>query len=413
MRVYIFSPIPFSFLHQRPQKIAEELRRQSVSVTFVEPYGFTEIAAGRKRFKIRDVFHFLFYHFLGLRDLIFHRTPDMPSIRSATESYHDPFKIITFPLIIPSNRVDSAFLDRLNSAVLRAWLVRNIPATRDANGGAVALVQQPYLGSVLRKGDFHRICYDCIDDLTVFSGRGSRERLSVNEESLLEIADTVFVTSDALDEHLHRRRSGLSTVRIPNGVDFEQFQKLAATSPVPPELHLARKPVAGYVGILRAWFDAQLMESLARQNPDVTFVLVGPFDDTAELLGLEALSNVILTGRKPYSEIPAYIRAFDVCLIPFKQGEIAETTNPVKVFEYFALGKPVVSTWLRELIPYAEEGLLSIAKTRDEFSEALLRELGSTDKQKEAGRRAMAMKNSWNIHVGRMIETMQGLGVSR
>jgi glycosyltransferase involved in cell wall biosynthesis len=406
MHVYLFSPIPFSFLHQRPQKIAEELCRQSVSVTFIEPYGFTEIVAGRKRLKLRDIVDCIFYHVLALLDLAFGRTPAIPSGHSASVPPAYPLEIRTFPLIVPSNRLNSAFLDKLNRAVQRAWLAREIGEKRKA-GEAVALVQQPYLGSVLRKGDFDRIFYDCIDDLSVFSGRGSLARLSAYENSLLAIADAVFVTSEALHEQIRRKVPGVGVVRVPNGVDYERFQGVAAGSPVPPELQAVRKPIAGYVGILRVWFDAPLMEALVRQHPDVTFVLVGPYDHTAGLRRLMESPNVILTGRKPYDEIPAYVRSFDVCLIPFRQGEIAETTNPVKAFEYFALGKPVVSTWLRELIPYAERGLLRMTKTREEFSSSLRDMLEGKGRGREEERRAVARENSWTNHVRRMTATMQ------
>ncbi len=406
MRVYLFSPIPYSFLHQRPQKIADELRRQAIPVTFVEPYGLTEFLGGRKTIRFRDIFVSIFYHVLAVAGIIFRRNPPVPSLHIKDDP--GPFEILTLPLVIPSNRLNSRLLDRLNAAICRAWLCRNIIGREGCRERDVALVQQPYFGAVLQKGDFARLYYDSLDDLSIFSGHGSRARLMEFEDTLLRMADSVFVTSESLEQDLRRRHPGLSAIRIPNGVDYDRFQQLAATSSPPQDVGPVTGRVAGYVGILRSWFDAHLLEHLALRNPEMTFVLVGPYEETAEIRRLKGLRNIRLTGRKPYEQVPSYIQSFDVCLIPFRQNEVAEATNPVKVFEYFALGKPVVSTWLRELVHYQEQGLLSMVRTDDEFEQSLHLLVKEDDAKKKEMRRLVARDNSWERHTQRMITVMQG-----
>jgi len=252
--------------------------------------------------------------------------------------------------------------------------------------------------------------YDSIDDLSVFAGNGSRERFSGFEDSLLGIVDAVFVTSELLELELQRKKPGLAPVRIPNGVDYDRFQEIVATSTSPEGFPTGKGMVAGYIGILRAWFDAELISNLAKRNPQIHFVLVGPYEGGGEVARLKGLPNVSLTGRVSHEKVPPFIKSFDVCLIPFRQGEISESTNPVKVFEYFALGKPVVSTWLRELVPFEKAGLLCMSRTAEGFEECLHSALREHDPDKELERRAVARENSWEDHARRMLATMQNTG---
>ena len=398
MRLYLFSPIPYTFLHQRPQNIAGELLQRSIDVTFVEPYGLTEFFAGRKKLRLRDPFISLFYHLAGLWYLLVRHRTVVP-VRGGRKA--QSFEILTLPFVIPSNRLNSSFLDRLNAAVYRAWLRRNVLCREGCRDGDVALVQQPYFGEVIEQGDFTRVYYDCIDEAGVFSGRGSRERLRQSEERLLKLASAVFVTSRKLEEDLSSRVPGTPLHRIPNGVNTSLFHKPASAGSRPELPKGIKRPVAGYVGILRSWFDYDLIERLASGLPDLSVVLIGPYEETPVVQRVKSLPNVHFLGRKEYREVPSYIQEFDVGLIPFKSGEIAETTNPVKLFEYFAAGKPVVSTWLRELVPFQEQGLLTITD-HDRCVGDVREALADSDAQRADRRRAVAQEHTWGQLVGKM-----------
>jgi len=407
MRVYLFSPIPYSFLHQRPQKIADELVRRSIGVTFIEPYGLSEVFAGRKKIRLSDFWSSLSCHVRAVLDLLLRRIHKAPP---GEEPVSPAFEILTLPFVIPSNRVNSPMLDRLNAMVYRTWLHRTV--LRRDRSSAVALVEQPFFGSVLRKADFPRLFCDVLDDISIFSGHGSADRFRAMLDRLMDIADGVFVTARALMEELQRQRPGLAPVRIPNGVDYEQFARAAGSGRLPEYDRPVDGPVCGYVGILRSWFDYELIRDTAEAHGDLTFVLIGPWDDEKRIRSLRKLANVHLLGRKPYEEVASYIGRFTVGLIPFRSGAIAETTNPVKVFEYFALGKPVVSTWMRELVPFQERGLLSLVKSREEFVVEVRRCLHENDERKQEERRDIARRHGWNVLVDRMVEVMQGGGAS-
>jgi GT2 family glycosyltransferase len=91
----------------------------------------------------------------------------------------------------------------------------------------------------------------------------------------------------------------------------------------------------------------------AAKRPDWSFVLIGNID-TPSVEPLRFMQNVHFLGEQPYSNLPAYLQQFDVCLIPFKLTKIIQSTNPVKFYEYLSASKPVVATLLPELLPYKE-----------------------------------------------------------
>jgi glycosyltransferase involved in cell wall biosynthesis len=175
---------------------------------------------------------------------------------------------------------------------------------------------------------------------------------------------------------------------------------------VPPDIQETRHPIAGYVGVLRDWFDFDLVGHLARTMPDISFVMVGPLDFEFRNAHLRTLPNLRWIGRREYGEMPRYISAFDVCLIPFLVGKVSQTTNPVKVFEYFALGKPVVSTPMHELLPFRNDGLLRLAGGKDEFASALRDSLAEPAGETKELRCDVARNHSWRALTELMLSSL-------
>jgi glycosyltransferase involved in cell wall biosynthesis len=267
-------------------------------------------------------------------------------------------------------------------------------------------VQHPFWGRVLRRGDFTRIAYDCIDELSLFSGKSSLARAEQSQKQLLAISDVVFATAEKLEDNLRPKSAPVPLLRIPNGVDSAWFQSQASMHPAPGDVRSLRKPVVGYVGVLRGWFDYELVGWLAREMPDVSFVMVGPVDFEWRLAALRGIENLHWLGRREYRDMPLYIQSFDVCLIPFLAGDVSMTTNPVKVLEYFALGKPVVSTPLHELEGYRNEKLLWMAESRDEFAAALREALAESNAIAGERRRQVARAHEWRSLARTMLDAL-------
>jgi glycosyltransferase involved in cell wall biosynthesis len=403
-RVYLFSPIPYSFLHQRPQKLADQFVAQSIPVTFVEPCGLSEYFAGKKSGLARLFFVSAWYQFLGLVALllpVLSRAPRLRRTRRATEG----MEIVAMPIVIPANRVNSPWVERLNASIYRQVLRSRVFRRMDPGDESIAIVQNPFWGCVLRKGDFTRIAYDCIDEISLFAGHSSVDRYLGYEAALLAMADATFVTAEKLEISLRARGPKGPLVRVPNGVDFQFFQARAQEGVVPQELLAVPRPVIGYVGVLRDWFDYALLGVIARAIPEASFVMVGPLDFGFRIDSLRPIPNLFWPGRKEYRDMPRFVNAFDVCIIPFLATKVAETTNPVKIFEYFALGKPVVASPMHELLPFERSGLLTIAAGGQAFVAGIRAGLAEKGASLREQRKEVARAHSWSVLAARMLDT--------
>jgi glycosyltransferase involved in cell wall biosynthesis len=406
MHVYLFSPIPYSFLHQRPQKLADQFVQRGIPVTFIEPCGLTEYLQGRKKGLMRLALYSILYQAVGILSFLIPGSHSTPHRRRQGSSAETGLSIVPMPMVYPSNRVDSALLENVNAAIFRQALKWRVLRFISEDEQSIAIVQNPFWGLVLQRGDFTTIAYDCLDEITLFSGAASVERFGRYERHLMDIAGMTFVTAEKLEERLRAIAPGRPAVRVPNGVDFDWFQDCAARRGVPTDIQEVRHPIAGYVGVLRAWFDYDLIGHLALSMPDVSFIMVGPLDFEFRNAHLRTIPNLRWIGRREYGEMPRYISAFDVCLIPFVAGMVSQTTNPVKVFEYFALGKPVVSTPMHELLPFRNDGLLRLAQGREEFASAVRDSLSEPAGETQDRRRDVARRHSWRALTDLMLSSL-------
>jgi glycosyltransferase involved in cell wall biosynthesis len=163
--------------------------------------------------------------------------------------------------------------------------------------------------------------------------------------------------------------------------------------------------VIGYYGALARWFDYNLLKSVACLRPDLSFVLIGPYyDSTLKSSSLLELPNLFYLGVKPYAQIPAYLRCFDVAMIPFQLNDITHATSPLKLFEYMAGGKPVVVTPMRESLRYP--GVLS-GKDPAEFAAQLDLALQlRNDSKYIAALDEVARQNTWDARARQLLQAL-------
>jgi len=250
-----------------------------------------------------------------------------------------------------------------------------------------------------------RTVYDWIDDLAVFPY--DRGLLETNHARGLAEATVVASVARRLHEEALAVRP--DAILLPNGVEYERF---AAPAAAPRDQELLRfltpgAPVAGYYGALAEWFDYPLLDAVAASKPDWRFVLIGPQYDTS-LPGQPLLEqkNVRWLGPRDYVTLPGYLSLFDVATIPFRINAITQATSPLKLYEYFAGGKPIVTTPMAECQAYPE---VRIAGTAAEFSLALdqAREQGR-DRDFRAHLRALGRENSWSARVMTVLRALEG-----
>ena len=166
------------------------------------------------------------------------------------------------------------------------------------------------------------------------------------------------------------------------------------------------RPVIGYVGGLHKHVDFDLLSQMAEARPDWSWVFVGPFQERVEKL--QRHPNIHLLGPKPHQELAGYLRGFDVCIVPYVKSDYTETVVPVKLNEYLAAGKAVVSTDIPTVREFNElHHVLVIAdNTPDRFLEGIEEALRlPKDAATIASRRQVAALADWNV----IVETMSDL----
>jgi len=272
---------------------------------------------------------------------------------------------------------------------------------------AVALVVSPVWTPWLAELPFRNVVYDCIDELAVQVPRPELSALyRAWEDELIARAAGAVVTASGLGAGLRARRPDLPLALIRNGVDVERFARLAAQTPRPADVPARGRPVIGFVGALYEWIDWELMRATAVALPDRDFVLVGPVDGRGDVARVADLPNVRLLGPRPYDRVPAYVQAFDVCWVPFKQDAIGQAANPVKIYEYLALGKPVVTTPVADTESFGD--LVYVAHDAAEMI-AHLRAAQTSAAARAAARIAFAQQNSWDVRAREYLDFLRTL----
>jgi glycosyltransferase involved in cell wall biosynthesis len=285
---------------------------------------------------------------------------------------------------------------RRRAVGLRKQLDRVIDFTQ-----ASAIVVSPGWTPWLEVLPFRRVIYDCIDEVSVHAPQPELIPLYRKwEQQLVQRASAAVVTAEPLRTALQRQRPGLPIAMIRNGVDVERFQKRARTLSRPKDLPARGRPLIGFVGALYAWIDWPLIANVARLLPDHDFVFIGPYDGRSAIDRVSGLDNVRFLGARPYENVPAYVQAFDACWVPFDQSAVSRAANPVKIYEYLALGKPVVSTPVADSQSF--EGYVRVGRTPAEISDhvrAALAEAGGDT----ARRVEFARANSWEARAAEYV----------
>ncbi len=258
-------------------------------------------------------------------------------------------------------------------------------------------IDMPRVKLYLKEG--YEVIYEYVDDINRdLMGSDMYKLLSERHQKLMEIENvSVICTANELKNKLER-----DSLLITNGVNYSHFKK--ADYPVPVDLAPIKndhKTLICYYGALASWFDYELIKKLAK-NSDYGIVLIGlDYDSTLEKSGVLAERNVYYLGRKDYTELPAYGCNVDILTIPFVINNITKATSPVKIFEYMAMEKPIVTTDLPECRKYSS---VLTSATHEEFIANVEKAIGlKTDRDYIEKEVEEAKENDWSIKAAELV----------
>ena len=266
-----------------------------------------------------------------------------------------------------------------------------------------------YAVHMIGRMDEAAVVYDVTDDWTSLPQPAHLKQLvAAQDAALCRRADAVIVCSERLYEM--KKPLAKRLYLIPNGVDCAHYATVGDRSlPLPPSVANWPRPVLGYTGSIHPdRVDLKLVADLAKALTHGAIALVGPdMLPPSARSDLERLGNVFFTGPVPYRDLPDYMRAFDVCITPHRVSAFTESLNPIKLWEYLAAGKPIVSTNVAGFRDYPH--LVRIAEGPDQFLRAVQEAL-QENPSLSAQRQEIARAHSWESRLDQVEEVLKAVG---
>ncbi len=389
--IVIMSSIDWTEIWQTHQQLATSLVAQGHRVLFIENTG---VRAPRRG---------------DLRRISARLRNWLTSTRGFKEV--QPDLMVFSPLFLPLPYVGwaVAFNRHMLTRAIRRWC----KASGFRNPMLITFLPTPLAQGLIEDIDPCLTVYYCANDMA--GGSEGAARLRPVEEAFFAKVDAVFCNSQAL---LDRAKAlGGRAHLFPAGVDFDKFAKVRERGDVADELRNLPGRKVGYIGAISHVFDQDLLVHLARQRPQLQFVMVGPL--ISEVDRLRACPNIHLLGARTHDDIPAFIQGFDVALIPYVRNTFTDAVYPCKLNEYLAMGVPVVSSDLAEIKAYRMRHgeVVQLAATAEGFLNAIDETLSApATTQADVDRHARveaARSNSWTQRFADMHELLNALVLAK
>ncbi|HHX60631.1 MAG TPA: glycosyltransferase family 1 protein [Epulopiscium sp.] len=356
MRILYFSTVNWNWIKQRPHFIAEGLAGKGIEIEYIS------------------------------------LTPIFKQKITKCES-NNKFLNINDQYVIPlASKI--SLVERLN----KLYIGRMLDKEYD-----VIILTHPFQYGYIKKSLKYnpKVIYDCMDNMPYFYEGKIKQNVIMKEKQMCKDVDYIITSSSYLKERIIREydiHTNKITV-IKNAVD-EAFIT-ADTNKV--EL---KHPNMMYVGTISKWFDYETINDFAKSNQHYTIYLIGPVDKECSSIVSNLNKNIKLVGTIPHKELKSYILSGDIMLIPFKVNELIKGVDPVKMYEYLALGKPVISSYWDELLVYKHSKLVCFYNNLDEFNECIKEEPNKIKRIEYylKSNQEFINKNNWDKRVNRYHE---------
>ena len=314
-------------------------------------------------------------------------------------------KILPIRKEIFFKKIGLGFLYQLQEKLLNLEinLIKRKLKKKYSDGSVIVLFNDPFSYKVAKKFKQSIVIFRACDRYDKYPGwENQEERIKDIYIKAISESNIVLATSDFIyDEIIQFRKE--KVFLFPNGYqDFKQN-----TLFVPSELRKIPQPIIGFVGAVNDWIDIKLIEEVAKNRPQYSFVIIGPVLNK-KIQTLKTLKNIYILGYKKRYILSSYYSNFDVAIAPFIINELSKGINPIKFYEYLAFGLPVVSTSIKEAEKFKD--LIYIATNTEEFIRKIDEALQERNSQLKEKRKKFALENSWNNRAKVLIQIVKESG---
>ncbi len=243
------------------------------------------------------------------------------------------------------------------------------------------------------------VVYYVTDDYELWPG-GNVAAIRKADQELTGRSDLILACSESLAAS--HRSAKAKTALLPHAVDFEH---LATMGSEPEELSGIPRPRACFFGLMYEKIDLSFLCDLARQMPQLQLVMIGPVRTSVSQLA--AMPNVHFLGAKPYAELPRYLHAMDVMLMPYVLDGESSSKGPLKIRECLAVGKPTVARAIPDLEAFAD--VVHLYRDRDGFVQTVRRALMAADAGLSKRMQDRVRGETWEARASSVMDQLSGL----
>ncbi|OEK00907.1 hypothetical protein BFP97_05000 [Roseivirga sp. 4D4] len=331
---------------------------------------------------------FIDYHYTW-KDLFKH--PNAPKkrlmgIKNRIRKEKTPYgtiEVVSLPPILPVNWINNRSIFKVFAKLNAWWLghfIRRIKRQLGINNFTLFNALNPIYGLNTRKAwKAKKTIYYCYDEIsgTQWAGKHGPDF----EEAFAKQVDMIITTSRQLQKE--KSKYNVNCHLVPNGVNLDIFQN--------PKISTEKTKTLGYIGAVDDRIDFDLLHHISQAMPDYQIDIYGPMKVVLPKL---LVDRVKFHGAIPQEALPTKISQMDACLIPFVKNDLTAAIYPLKVNEYLAMGKPVISTDFADLSDFGQK--ISVSKNNDDFVSLVKREIRYNNRLKAQSRIDFAKGNSWD-----------------
>ncbi|MFH1667992.1 MAG: glycosyltransferase [Candidatus Komeilibacteria bacterium] len=247
--------------------------------------------------------------------------------------------------------------------------------------------------------------FDVVDDWTLHpSYQTIKSLIEKNYQEIINRSNLIFTVAEELmtkfeeNEHVYW---------LPNGIDLNHYLQRATL--IDKEIGDIPHPIIGYIGIVLGRLDLDIIKYLAQHNPQKSIVIAGSYKgrlfywNRKLIKELKKYPNIYLLGYIPYNKAAMYIQQFDLGIIPHLSDSYVKATNPMKMYEYLACGKPIVASPAAGLDMFSE---IKIAQTPKDFNQLVISELAEDNEQKQQARIELVKEHTWQQRIKQMLDLL-------
>ena len=309
--------------------------------------------------------------------------------------------LCTPPPLLPGRYYWSG-VARLNAVFIGRWIKQHLKSLGVAR--PVLWLYKPEHAPLVPRVEHRLVVYHCIDEFTAGQRGLKRKNIAALERQLLERADVVFANSALTFKN--KKEFNPNTHRIPSGADVEQFSHAGDSAMlVHPDIAALPKPILVCLGNINEKIDTGILMDIAANRPHWTLVLIGQeYPQSTNLSRLKGFSNIYCLGKRPQETLPSLMAGADVCILPYVQSEAALYRSPLKLYDFLATGKPIVSTEHPEVGEFSQAVTIAPSGGFIEAVEAVLKNDRPEDHEP---RMSLAREHSWDARVDAMQEILE------